>query len=106
MRAIAAPRPEQKVIQPYTEGDVQAMLRAIGRSRSYKRPRDCRRISHAVDASLATRNKAVILLLLDTGMRASELSGLRTADVDLRNIERISFLAGMATMTWRRWSGS
>jgi site-specific recombinase XerD len=54
------------------------------RSRVYTRPgkREC---SNRQNADIITRNRAIILLLLDTGLRASELVGLLGCDVDMRN---------------------
>lgn len=106
VRAIAAPRPERQAIEPYTPHDGRAMLRFSGRSPSHRQGRNSRQTNHGTDEKVVNRNGAILPLLLDTGLRASELSGGQVGDVDLRNIERMSFLAGMATMTWRRWSGS
>ena len=62
---ISAPpaRPDQ--IQPFSSGQVEALLKA---ARQSSHPR---------------RNEAIVLLLLDTGMRASELCHLRVRDMDL-----------------------
>jgi len=56
-------RPDQ--IQPFTQDQVEAILQAAKRS---NHPR---------------RDKAIILFLLDTGVRASELCALKMSDVDL-----------------------
>ncbi len=56
-------RPDQ--IQPFTQEQVEAILKATKRS---KHPR---------------RDKAIILFLLDTGVRASELCSLKMCNVDL-----------------------
>ena len=40
----------------------------------------------------ARRDTAIVMLLLDGGLRLSELAGLQVADVDLR--DRIVFVAG------------
>jgi site-specific recombinase XerD len=65
MDRITAPvaRPDQ--IQPFTQEQVEAILKATKKSRH---PR---------------RDKAIILFLLDTGVRASELCSLKMCDVDL-----------------------
>jgi len=58
------------------------MLSVLNTSKTYTRPgkREC---SHKLP--LADRNKAIIYLLLDTGIRASELGNLRIHHVDVRN---------------------
>jgi site-specific recombinase XerD len=75
------PRPEKRAIQPFTQADVRAMLDVCDRTARYTRPgkRAC-----SNERPTALRDRAIILLLLDTGMRASELAGLRIQHVDLR----------------------
>jgi len=82
VRKVKRPRPEKKAIKPYTETDVKAMLASLTHSRFYFRPgkrQSNHRLLHA------DRNRAIILLLLDTGMRAAELCGLRIHHLDLHN---------------------
>lgn len=76
---------------PFTEADVKALLSSGERSRAYSRPgkRTC---DHTV--STALRNRCIILLLLDTGMRASELCGLAIKDVDRNNRRVVVFGKG------------
>jgi integrase len=58
-----------ETVQPYyTPEDVQRVLKAL----------NGRRLK-GVDA---TRTRTVLLVLFDTGLRASELCGLRTEDVN------------------------
>ncbi len=57
-------RLEQKVIQPYTPEEVQALLEICD-----------------PETAFGCRNRAIILLLLDTGIRASELLQLTLADI-------------------------
>ena len=66
IRKVRRPKPEKKAIKPYLEEEVRAMLSSLTRSKVYSRPgkREC---SHKVRN--AERNRAIILLLLDTGMR-------------------------------------
>ncbi len=82
LRLVDRPKPEQRAIIPYTETDVRAMLAALKSARPYTRPGK-RQSSHSLPNQ--ERNRAIILLLLDTGMRASELCGLRLHQVDLKN---------------------
>jgi site-specific recombinase XerD len=79
---VDRPEPEQREIVPYTERDIKAMLSACERSRRYARPgkREC---DHSRPTAL--RDRAILLLLLDTGIRVSELCHLRLAEVDLPN---------------------
>ena len=58
------------VIQPYYEAvDIEAVLKATGRETLY-----------------ALRDAAVILCLFDTGVRAAELCGMRTPNVNWRDM--------------------
>jgi integrase/recombinase XerD len=82
VRKIIPPKPEKKAVKPYSEEDVRAMLGALSSSRSYARPGK-RESRHGLPNE--SRNRAVILLLLDTGIRAEELCTLRINQVDLRN---------------------
>ncbi len=61
---------------------VKAMLAACDRSRAYTRPgkRKCDN-----ERPTALRDRAIIYLLVDTGLRASELCELRLRHVDLKN---------------------
>ena len=81
------PKPEKRAITPYSEEDIKTLLANGERSRTYTRPgkRTC---DHAVATALRNRRAhecAIILLLLDTGVRASELCGLKIKDADLTN---------------------
>ena len=82
LHKVERPKPEKKSIVPYSEEDVKIMLGAISRSKSYTRPgkrASCHSIIHA------ERNRAIILLLLDSGLRATELCELQINHVDLPN---------------------
>jgi site-specific recombinase XerD len=90
VRSITPPRPEKRAIEPFSKNEVTAMLEACERTEEYDRPGKAT-CSNA--RPTANRDKAMILLLLDTGMRASEMvadpphnrPGLRICDVDERN---------------------
>jgi site-specific recombinase XerD len=58
-------RLEQKIVRPFTPEEVAIMLAV------YNGP-----------SLLAARNRAIVLTLLDTGVRASELTGLDVEDLD------------------------
>ncbi|MGV0974483.1 MAG: tyrosine-type recombinase/integrase [Azonexus sp.] len=82
VRDVKPPAPEQRAVDPFSREDVKALLGALDRSAPYRRPgkREC---THATREGL--RNRAMILLLLDCGLRASELVGLKIYCVDKRN---------------------
>jgi site-specific recombinase XerD len=79
---VARPKPEKKEIKPFSQAEVQAMLSALTHSKIYSRPgkRECK---HKL--SNTNRIKAILYLLLDTGIRASELCNLKIHHVNVRN---------------------
>lgn len=79
---IQRPKPERPVIVPYSQDDIKRLLAACDQTKSYQRAGQ--RITERNRES-ALRDRCIILLLLDTGVRASELCGLRIIDADLRN---------------------
>jgi site-specific recombinase XerD len=82
VRAIQAPKPEVRKIVPFTEAELKLMLGALEKSKPYSRPG--KKISdHSIPG--ADRNRAILLLLLDTGMRATELCDIKIKDVNNRN---------------------
>ncbi len=81
VRKVRRPKPEKKAIKPYSEKEVRAMISSLTRSKLYVRPGK-RSSDHRIPN--AERNRAIILLLLDTGMRSSEVCGLRVNHVDLK----------------------
>lgn len=81
-RDVPAPKAEQREIMPYNESDIRAMLNSLTRSKRYSRPG--KKVSdHAIP--FAERNRALIMLLLDTGVRAEELCTIKIHQVDKRN---------------------
>jgi site-specific recombinase XerD len=81
IRQIEPPRPGRRDMIPFSESDVRALLGAIARSKRYNLN------GTLISKQLPNqdRNRAIILLLLDTGMRAEELSELQIRHVDLKN---------------------
>jgi integrase/recombinase XerD len=81
VRDIPQPRPEERVINPFTQAELKSLLGAVEKSAPYRRPgqRECQNT-----CANASRNKAIIFVLLDTGIRASELCGLKIRHVDLK----------------------
>lgn len=82
LRQIRRPRPEQRGIVPFSEADIRAMLNALGESRPYHNKRIRTSTNRLPNKE---RNHAIILLLLDTGMRANELCSLTLDDIDTKN---------------------
>ncbi len=73
MTLISAPVCRADQIQPFTPDQVDALLAASRRTQN------------------AARDEAILLLLLDTGIRASELCGLKQKDLDMTE-KRITVL--------------
>ncbi len=67
------PRVEEKFIPTYTADDVQKLLNACDEG-EYSRPN--------LAKALTARNRAIVSLFLDSGIRLKELVGLRLCDVD------------------------
>mgnify|MGYP001255444847 CR=1 FL=1 len=113
--ASKPPRPAAPEITPFTETDVQLLLANLDRTRPYKRNFQYEPSTHAVPNSL--RNKVIIYLLLDTGIRAGELCNLEIRDLDMRNKELkirqgkggknrpVYFSAKTGKMLWRYLAG-
>ena len=82
IREVRPPKAEIREVIPFGKKDVQAMLAACDRSKPYARPgkRSCEN-----RRPTALRDRAIVLLLLDTGIRAAELCGLAVKDADLVN---------------------
>lgn len=82
VRRCERPVPEKRAIIPYTEGDLKAMLGSLDKSHAYSRPGK-RACSNTLPNG--ERNRAIIFLLLDTGIRAQELCDLSIVQTDLKN---------------------
>lgn len=65
VRMVERPKPIKLIVQPFTEIEIRAMLSAINNEPS--------------------RNRSIILTLLDTGVRNTELISLKRTDIDLVN---------------------
>jgi site-specific recombinase XerD len=70
---IKVAKPKNKVIKPYTQEEVSRML-AI-----------CDKDYENNAKFLGSRNRAIILVLIDTGVRLSELTGINLYDVNTTN---------------------
>ncbi len=81
LHTIEAPDVPDPDIQPLSESDVRLILSALSTSRSYKTHGST--AAHSLHE--ADRNRAIVLTLLDTGIRASELCNLEIRNMDIRN---------------------
>jgi len=79
MKAIPAPRFEEAPVEPFTKEEIEALLKACEFCHEAKTT-DRRRFT--MRRSTGKRDRALILTLLDTGLRASELCALTIEDVD------------------------
>jgi site-specific recombinase XerD len=82
LREIKPPKPEKRTVIPFTKQEVELMLTACDRAKTYTRPgkRAC-----ANGRPTALRDRAIVILLLDTGIRATELCSLAIRDADFKN---------------------
>lgn len=114
MDGIRPPKAEQPLIEPFSEEDVRAMLKACRLSASWYSTRGGR--DTATRRPTALRDRAILLFLVDTGVRASELCDLRFEDVNLEagtatiqhgkgNKKRhVSFGKRTRQAIWRYWA--
>jgi integrase/recombinase XerD len=80
VRTIPAPVVEETVIDPLTIEEIAAMLKACDQTRTYqgRNLKDTARTRHT-----AARDRMIIMLLFDTGLRAQELCDLILEDLNL-----------------------
>jgi integrase/recombinase XerD len=79
IKAIPAPKFQPAEIEPFTLEEVESLLKATEYTQE-ARPHDRRRFVQRRPTAL--RDRAMVLVLLDTGLRASELCALNLEDVD------------------------
>ncbi len=79
MKNVPAPKYEDPPIEPFTKEQLETLLKASEYTREANTDR---RRKFAMHRPTAKRDRAVILCLLDTGLRASELCSLTIGDVD------------------------
>ena len=66
---LRLPLPHYRRVEPYTDSEVLAMLSS------------CDEEFHASSKLLGSRNKAIISMFADTGLRLSELAGIKLSDL-------------------------
>jgi integrase/recombinase XerD len=76
---VSKPRYEPKPFQPYTREEGEALLKACEKSKDVI-TRNRRRF--AMRPPLADRNAALVLVLLDSGLRSGEVCALNLGDYD------------------------
>ncbi|MBI5304880.1 MAG: tyrosine-type recombinase/integrase [Chloroflexi bacterium] len=79
MKAVPAPKFEEPPIEPFTKEQIETILKASEYSREAhtdKRKKFVKR------RETARRDRAIVLFLLDTGLRASEICSLTIGDVE------------------------
>jgi len=79
IRRVDTPRPEKREIHPFTQPEVSLLIRATEKSLPYQRAWDGKPVTNQIETG--ERDKAILYLLLDTGMRATELCNLRLRDL-------------------------
>jgi integrase/recombinase XerD len=80
MKNIPAPRFEFPPIEPYTKEQIEKILKAAEYCREANTDR---RKTFQMRRATARRDRAIILCLLDTGLRANELCSLLVGDFDI-----------------------
>lgn len=78
VRGIDPPRVSPPVVEALTKDEIAALLKACDSSRSWKN-----RPGISNHRPTASRDRAIIMTLLDTGIRASELCTICYSDVNL-----------------------
>lgn len=78
-RAVQVPNPEPPAIEPFTEAEVRRLLDSLAYSLPW---RSSPETQSEIPKRRQERDRAILLFLLDTGVRASELCRLRVGDVD------------------------
>ncbi len=81
MKGVPAPKFTQAQVETFTKEEIEALLKACEYCREAQT--DQRR-KFTMRRPTALRDRAIILTLVDTGLRASELCSLRLCDIDLK----------------------
>ena len=81
---LKQPKAQRPVIQPFSQEEIQRLLEVV----TYTRSADtAKRKAFKMRRPTANRDRALILLLLDTGLRVSEVGRLTVGDVNLETGE-------------------
>jgi integrase/recombinase XerD len=81
MKDVPPPRIKKTPVEPFTQDEVERMLKAC----LYTREADTNmRHKYVMRRPTANRDHAIILVLVDTGLRALELCSLKVGDVEIK----------------------
>ncbi len=94
---VPMPKASNQLRQPYTQAEIKALLAAIT-------PRRAPRATSGKHYLKDLRDRAIVLTLLDTGARASELCGLDIGDLHLKT-GRITIVSGKGGKSRHVWVG-
>lgn len=111
MRRVPPPKPEDVEVKPYTKEEITRLLEACRYNKEYGRP-GARTTANA--RTTTNRDKALIMVLLDTGVRAGELCAFDVGDCDMRerrlfvregkgSKERYVYFSARTAMTLQRY---
>jgi integrase/recombinase XerD len=81
MKNVPAPHFTKAEVEPFKQEEVEALLKACDTKRESQTQA---RRRFTMRRATALRDRAIILLLLDTGLRSSELCALTIGDADLK----------------------
>ncbi len=92
MKSVPAPKFEDPPIEPFKQDEVERLLKA---TEYMKEAATDRRKKFVMRRSTAKRDRAIVLFLLDTGLRAGELCSLTIGDVE-QKLGRVQVKHGVA----------
>jgi site-specific recombinase XerD len=78
IRAIKPPAISDSLIETFTREDIEKLLQVCDRGQTWKT-----RAETTSERATAIRDRAIILTLLDTGVRASELADMKFGDLNM-----------------------
>lgn len=82
VRKLPTPKAPLPVVEPFTKEELADLIKACHKTREWRTPTG--KTTRSLRPT-ARRDEAVVLLLIDTGLRSSELCNLLRKDVDLTN---------------------
>ena len=81
MKSVPIPRFQKVDVEPFTQEEIERMLKSCTYSREAE---TFMRRKFAMRRPTANRDQAILLTLLDSGIRASEFSSLRVGDFEAK----------------------
>lgn len=81
VRSLPTPKAPLPVVEPFTKDEIADLMKACDQTRKWRAPNG--KVTRSRRPT-ARRDKAIVLTLLDTGLRSSELCHLLRKDVDLK----------------------